>query len=124
MQGPVPAMIMGESDARDLQLAMQKAPGASHSRSRVALVDNLSPGTSLSGLLRLFEGFHMQEHAATLLPKVGKQLLTRVSLNSVSSWLDGSGILSPELCMWRLYFVTLSPAGIGRLELHRRLIGC
>lgn len=76
MQGPVPAMIMGEGDARDLQLAMQKAPGASHSRGRVALVDNLSPGTSLSGLLRLFEGFHMQEHAATLLPKVGKQLPT------------------------------------------------
>ena len=69
-------MIMGESDARDLQLAMQKAPGASHSRGRVALVDNLSPGTSLSGLLRLFEGFHMQEHAATLLPKVGRQLPT------------------------------------------------
>ena len=77
-------MIMGESNTCDLQLlsslhicgASLKAPGASHSRGRVALVVNLSPGTSLSGLLRLFEGFHMQEHAATLLPKVGKQLPT------------------------------------------------
>ena len=99
MQGPVPAIIMGESDARDLQVAMQKAPGASHSRGRVALVDNLSPGTSLSGLLRLFEGFHMQEHAATLLPKVGKQLPTGMD-KGLSSWLDGAGVVSPEVCAW------------------------
>ena len=107
MQGPVPAMIMGESDARDLQLAMQKAPGASHSRGRVALVDNLSPGTSLSGLLRLFEGFHMQEHAATLLPKVGKP-----------ERLDGAGILSPEGCVWTEAFAVCAE------RLHCRLAGC
>ena len=37
---------------------------------RTVLVENLSYSTSLSGLLRQFEGFHMQEHAATLLEAV------------------------------------------------------
>ena len=69
-QGPYPAMILREDDAHDLSQAMQKAPGASHSRGRTVLVENLSYSTSLSGLLRQFEGFHLQEHAATLLEGV------------------------------------------------------
>ena len=63
-------MILKESDAYDLSQALQRAPGASHSRGRTVLVENLSYSTSLSGLLRQFEGFHMQEHAATLLEAV------------------------------------------------------
>lgn len=63
-------MILREDDTHDLSQAMQKAPGASHSRGRTVLVENLSYSTSLSGLLRQFEGFHLQEHAATLLEGV------------------------------------------------------
>ena len=63
-------MLLREEDPQELYKAMQKAPGASHSRGRVVLVENLSPSTSLSGLLRPFEGFHLQEHAATLLETV------------------------------------------------------
>ena len=63
-------MILREDDLHDLTQAMQRAPGASHSRGRTVLVENLSYTTSLSGLLRQFEGFHLQEHAATLLEGV------------------------------------------------------
>lgn len=69
-QGPYPAMLLREEDPQELYKAMRKAPGASHSRGRVVLVENLSPSTSLSGLLRPLEGFHLQEHAATLLETV------------------------------------------------------
>ena len=68
-------MILKENDVYDLSQALQRAPGASHSRGRTVLVENLSYSTSLSGLLRQFEGFHMQEHAATLLEAV-RQLAT------------------------------------------------
>lgn len=70
VQGPYPAMIMKEDNPFDLHAVMRKAPGASHSRGRVVLVSGLSPATSLSGLLRRFEGFHLQEHAATLIEPV------------------------------------------------------
>ena len=63
-------MILREEDVHELSQAMQRAPGASHSRGRTVLVDHLSYSTSLSGLLRQFEGFHLQEHAATLLEGV------------------------------------------------------
>ena len=63
-------MILKEEDCYELSVAMQKAPGASHSRGRVVLVENLSDTTSLSGLLRQFEGYHLQEHAATLIEEV------------------------------------------------------
>jgi hypothetical protein len=63
-------MLLREENPHDLYKAMQKAPGASNSRGRVVLVENLSPSTSLSGLLRPFEGFQLQEHAATLLEMV------------------------------------------------------
>lgn len=63
-------MIVAEEDPYDIQLAMQRAPGASHSNSRVVLVENLSPSTSISGLLRHFQGFAMQDYAATLLDPV------------------------------------------------------
>lgn len=90
-------MILREDDQHDLSQAIQRAPGASHSRGRTVLVENLSYTTSLSGLLRQFEGFHLQEHAATLLegvrvPSFGAlcsfpgccgQCLTRVSIGVV-----------------------------------------
>ena len=63
-------MLLREDDPQELFMAMRKAPGASHSRGRVVLVENLSISTSLSGLLRPLEGFNLQEHAATLLETV------------------------------------------------------
>lgn len=69
-----------------------RTPLAMHSKGRTVLVENIEISTSLSGIIRLFEGYELQFNAATI--------INAVSCSLLSDMLPQHSVYSEHSCLW------------------------